>query len=238
MVELRPRSTLDGVALPEPARELPFLAQVAVRASVPAAVALGLPVAPNTATADALWLGPDEWLLVGAQGSERELAARALGGGADSVVEVSAQRAVVELGGPNAADVLAKGCSLDLERALAPGRCAQTLLARAQVNLHRPDELERYRIFVGASFATYLAAWLADAAAEYAGTAGPETELASRARGGEDGISHSRDDLSHAANGPRRGGARGTHARDERAGEEAAAGEAPHGDDGGLPGRP
>jgi sarcosine oxidase subunit gamma len=44
----------------------------------------------------------------------------------------------------------------------APGRCAQTLLARAEVILHRVDE-ETFRVFVRPSFAAYLRAWLDDA---------------------------------------------------------------------------
>jgi sarcosine oxidase subunit gamma len=44
----------------------------------------------------------------------------------------------------------------------SPGRCAQTLLARAQV-IHVRDDLETFRILVRPSFAGYLRAWLQDA---------------------------------------------------------------------------
>ena len=59
--------------------------------------------------------------------------------------------------------MLAQGCSLDLDR-FEPGRCAQTLLARAQVILYRPDA-DTFRILVRPSFAAYLRAWLGDATA-------------------------------------------------------------------------
>jgi len=121
----------------------------------------GFPVEPNT-TAEldgrtVVWLGPDEWLVLG--GREKDYPAAA------AAVDVSAARVCLELAGPGAADVLAGGCSLDLDAsAFAPGGCAQTLLARAQVVLLRP-QLERWWILVRPSFAPYLRAWLEDALA-------------------------------------------------------------------------
>jgi sarcosine oxidase subunit gamma len=89
---------------------------------------------------------------------------------------VTAARAGVDLAGPRAAELLAKGCSIDLHpRAFPPGRCAQTLLARANVvvwHLGEPLRDGGYRVLTGASFAGYLADWLVDAAGEYAGQAG------------------------------------------------------------------
>ena len=58
------------------------------------------------------------------------------------------------------AEVVVTGCSVEV----APGRCAQTLLARAQVILLRPEH-ERWWILVRPSFAPYLRAWLEDALA-------------------------------------------------------------------------
>jgi sarcosine oxidase subunit gamma len=61
----------------------------------------------------------------------------------------------LELSGPSAKDVLAKGCSLDLDaRSWSVGSCAQTLLARAQVILH--ERAETTGILVRPSFAEYL----------------------------------------------------------------------------------
>jgi sarcosine oxidase subunit gamma len=59
--------------------------------------------------------------------------------------------------------VLAHGCALDLHPSVfPPGRCAQTLLARAQVILYRTEE-QTFRLLVRASYADYLRAWLRDA---------------------------------------------------------------------------
>ncbi|MFJ9865917.1 sarcosine oxidase subunit gamma [Streptomyces sp. NPDC101165] len=165
--------------------ELPFLAQVNVRldAKSPAADAVGLvlglqlPLEPNTVVhagdVTAVWLGPDEWLVVGRPGTERDLESRIRAAAGDepvSVTDVSAQRTTLLVGGPRARDLLSHGCPLDLHpRAFGPGRCAQTTLARAQVVLVARDETRAgFWVLVRSSFAGYLADWLLDAAAEHA----------------------------------------------------------------------
>ena len=163
--------------------EEPFLAQVGVRlhpgaggpSAAEAALGFALPATPNTTAAGAgrtaLWLGPDEWLIVAAPGAETALEVElgeALAGGLGSVVDSSANRTAIVLRGPAARDVLAKGCALDLHpRAFGPGRCAQTLLARAQVVLEQLDDAPAYRLLVRGSFADYLGTWLLDAMAEF-----------------------------------------------------------------------
>ena len=125
-------------------------AQVSVRG----APQPGFPVEPNTVAVvegrTVLWLGPDEWLVLG--GREKDFPAAA------AAVDVSANRVVFELTGPAAAEVIATGCSVEVE----PGRCAQTLLARAQAIVFRPDP-DRWWILVRPSFAPYVRAWLEDA---------------------------------------------------------------------------
>lgn len=164
--------------------ELPFLAQVNVRldAKSPAADAVGLalglqlPLEPDTVVRagdlTAVWLGPDEWLVVGRPGTQRDLESRvrsAAGGDAVSVTDVSAQRTTVLVTGPRARDLLSHGCPLDLHRrAFGPGRCAQTTLARTQILLVARDEARAgFWVLVRSSFAGYLTDWLLDAAVEY-----------------------------------------------------------------------
>jgi sarcosine oxidase, subunit gamma len=203
------RSPLDGFAdrlaaagdVPEAIRlaEAPFLTQLTLRvapgsaAAGAAARALGtpLPATPNTTAAcgeiEVLWMGPDEWLVVapsGAQGLAERLE-RAVAAGHGTVVDVSAQRTAIDVAGADARDVLRKGCALDLHpRAFGPGRCAQTLLARAQVILVARTDEPAYRVFVRASFAEYLAEWLLDAAAEYRGAAPLDLTVAGGAPAG------------------------------------------------------
>lgn len=164
--------------------ELPFLDQIDIRLdakgpaadSVGLALGLPLPLEPGTVVRagelTALWLGPDEWLLVGPPGTRRNLEDRiraATGDEPVSVTDVSAQRTTVLVTGPRARDLLSHGCSLDLHpRAFGPGRCARTTLARTQVVLVARDEPRGgFWVLVGSSFAGYLADWLLDAATEY-----------------------------------------------------------------------
>jgi sarcosine oxidase subunit gamma len=163
--------------------ELPFLAQVNVRLdpkgpadAVELALGIPLPLTPNTSVRGggltALWLGPDEWLIVGPAGTQTDLEARlrsAVGEQHAAVTDVSAQRTTLLVAGDRARDLLAHGCSLDLHpRAFGPGRCAPTTLARAQVVLVASEEPEPgFWVLVRSSFAGYLAEWLLDAATEY-----------------------------------------------------------------------
>ena len=130
--------------------------------AVAGVLGVGLPEAPNTAAGEALWLGPDEWLLVSGEDRTGPLEA-ALDGQHCAIVDVSEARAVLELSGPGATDVLASGCRLDLET-LRPGSCAQTALARAHVLLE-PRGGGVWRLYVGRSFAAYARAWIEDAVA-------------------------------------------------------------------------
>ncbi|MGW1065756.1 sarcosine oxidase subunit gamma [Streptomyces aureus] len=165
--------------------EVPFLAQVDVRLDAKGAAAdavglalgLRLPLEPNTVVrageSNALWLGPDEWLLIGPPDSERDLESRireAAGDEPVSVTDVSAQRTTILVTGPRARDLLAHGCALDLHpRAFGSGRCAQTTLGRTQVVLVARDEPRAgFWVLVRSSFSGYLAEWLLDAATEYA----------------------------------------------------------------------
>jgi sarcosine oxidase subunit gamma len=126
--------------------------------------------APNrfvaTPLGDCLWLGPEEWLVVGPPSSRAETLEaleRAVGPDDGAVVDLSASRVLVELKGPEARDVLASCCALDLHpRVFGPGRCAQTLVAKAQVLLSQLDEAPTYRLFVRPSLASYVVSWLVD----------------------------------------------------------------------------
>ncbi|WP_327726320.1 sarcosine oxidase subunit gamma [Streptomyces sp. NBC_00487] len=164
--------------------ELPFLTQLDIRLDAKGAAAdaiglaldLPLPLEPNTVVRagqlTALWLGPDEWLLVGPPGTERDLESRirtAAGDEPVSVTDVSAQRTALLVAGPRAHDLLSHGCALDLHpRAFEPGRCAQTTVGRTQVILVARDAPgSGFWVLVRSSFAGYLTDWLLDAATEY-----------------------------------------------------------------------
>jgi sarcosine oxidase subunit gamma len=143
---------------------------------VTAALGAALPTVPGTweraGSGQAIWLGPDEWLLTSTTERPERLEGRIreatlpFGG---SVVDVSAQRITLRLTGSRARDVLAKGCSIDLHpRSFGRGSSAQTTLGQAGVVLLAlADSGDDYAILVRSSFAGYLADWLADAAVEF-----------------------------------------------------------------------
>jgi len=154
---------------------VPFLAQVDLRLAADDAgrAPYPLPLEPNTAWEDgpraALWLGPDEWLILGRPGDGAAIVSElgaALAGVHHSVVDVGANRVALELSGPRSKEVLSRGCSLDLDPrgGWAAGRCAQTLLARVPVILQ--ERADTIGILVRPSFADYLVDWLIDAAAQ------------------------------------------------------------------------
>jgi sarcosine oxidase, subunit gamma len=144
------------------ARELAFVSQLDVRVDPSTAGSLGFPTSPNTATTrgdhDALWLGPDEWLVVGASNATGAIAAEleaSLDGLHHSIVDVSANRVVLELTGPSRRDLLASACPIDLHpRSWGDGRCAQSLFGAAPILLHERDGATR--VFVRPSFADYV----------------------------------------------------------------------------------
>jgi sarcosine oxidase subunit gamma len=143
------------------ARELAFLSQVDVRVDRATATTLGFPTDPNTATSggrDVLWLGPDEWLIVGVPGTARAIwdeMEASLAGLHRSVVDVSANRAVIELAGSSRHDLMSSACPIDLHpRSWGDGRCAQSVFGAAQVLLHEREGATR--VFVRPSFAGYV----------------------------------------------------------------------------------
>jgi sarcosine oxidase subunit gamma len=118
-----------------------------------------------------LWLGPDEWLILGPGGGEHEIAARlraAFGEIHAAVTDVSEARTTIAIAGPRARELLAKGTSIDLHpRVFGPGRCVQTGFAGANIILRQTDEVPSFEILVLNSFAEHLWAWLEGGAREY-----------------------------------------------------------------------
>jgi len=117
----------------------------------------------------ALWLGPDEQLLLGPDG--RDFAAvliPALRDMPHSLVDVSHRQTALEVSGPHATALLSVGCPLDLDLAACPvGMCTRTVLAKAEIVLWRTSE-DVFHLEVWRSFAAYVSAFLAEAAREIA----------------------------------------------------------------------
>jgi sarcosine oxidase subunit gamma len=116
----------------------------------------------------ALWLGPDEWLLI-AEDLEPGLSAAleaALATVPHALVDVSHRQGAIDVSGPGAARLINAGVALDLDFAAFPvGMVARTLLTKAEVILWRraPDS---FRVEFLRSFGPYVVAILAQAASD------------------------------------------------------------------------
>ena len=114
----------------------------------------------------ALWLGPDEWLLI-AEGADparlaAELAAR-LGAAPHSLVDVSHRQIGLIVTGARAARALSAGCPLDLDPAALPaGMATRTIFDKAEIVLWRRGEA--FHVEIWRSFAPWLVASLIEAA--------------------------------------------------------------------------
>lgn len=137
-----------------------------------------LPLEPNRWHGDerlaAIWLGPDEWLVVArdedAARIEKEMRTARRMDPWLSVTDLSHNYTRILLSGPGTRRLLAGGCALDLRpQAFPAGHCAQTVLARSRVLLRAVEE-HAFDVWVRNSLAGYVAGWLlqADAASAVA----------------------------------------------------------------------
>jgi len=136
---------------------------------------ISIPLRPNTYEENnrhaTLWLGPDEWLVITPTATDADTAQElrfALQGTPSAITDVSHGQTIIRIRGDRALDVLRKGCSLDLHPSVfGPGRCAQTLVAKAAIAIRWVDRSPSFDLIVRRSFAEYLALWLKDSAREY-----------------------------------------------------------------------
>jgi heterotetrameric sarcosine oxidase gamma subunit len=142
----------------EHAIRLNIRADTAAAASIGMAIGVLLGTAPCRAVIvrdrTALWLGPDEWLVLAPE-SETALAQQPLAA-LGSVVDVSHAYTGIEVAGPRAAWCINAFNTLDLDPHVFPvGACTRTVFGKAQIVLWRA-EAELFRIEVARSFAPYV----------------------------------------------------------------------------------
>ena len=162
-------------------REVAFATQVGLRAApgtaghqqLADATGVGLPaqvgeVAGDVTGTAVLWLGPDEFLVFAPENVQlSEQLTQALGDQAGQVVDLSANRSVLELEGPSAPLVLRKSCPADLHpSAFAVNQAITTTVANVPVLLWRVSE-QTWRILPRASFTEHTVRWLVDAMTEF-----------------------------------------------------------------------
>ncbi|MFI5013473.1 MAG: sarcosine oxidase subunit gamma [Hyphomicrobiales bacterium] len=107
----------------------------------------------------ALWLGPDEWLLLAEDREPSALIAAldaALSPLPHSLVDVSHRQIGLRVEGERASLIVNAGCPLDLDlHAFPVGMCTRTVLQKAEVVLWRTAETA-FRLEVARSFAPYV----------------------------------------------------------------------------------
>jgi sarcosine oxidase subunit gamma len=137
----------------------------------------GVPISPSVCRAveadgcAALWLGPDEQLLLVQEGHAPPLTQvliEHLAALPHSLVDITQRQVAFEITGEHARTLLAAGCPLDLRDEIFPvGMCTRTIFEKCEIVLwHRsPDS---FHVEVGRSFAAHVTALLAQAARELA----------------------------------------------------------------------
>lgn len=135
--------------------------------AVSKALGLALPVQPKASTSkagrSALWLGPDEWLVLDQDGKDM-LSGLAKVTAFHSAVDVSHRNVGIVVSGPGAADVINAGCPQDLSLAAFPtGACSRTVMGKIEIVLWRTAD-DTFRVEYWRSFADYALSLLLEAA--------------------------------------------------------------------------
>jgi sarcosine oxidase subunit gamma len=120
-----------------------------------------------------LWLGPDEYLLLGVDAESEDVTAQALeqalGAFPHALVNVSHRQFALEISGPHAATLLSGACPLDLDLGAFPvDMCTRTVLAKADIVLWRTRE-DAFHLEIWRSFAGYVTGLLGEIAREFYG---------------------------------------------------------------------
>jgi sarcosine oxidase subunit gamma len=169
-VAIVPAAPAARISLRAPAESLPALSR---------ALGVKLPEKPRSAAFSkpgdfggeggraALWLGPDEWLLIDTAGSD-PMADCAKAKVPHSAVDVSHRNVAIQVSGPAAEAVLGAGCPQDLSLDAFPvGAASRTVLGKIEMVLLRTGA-DAFRVECWRSFAEYAFAFLAEAARDSA----------------------------------------------------------------------
>lgn len=161
-VKIAPLPPAERVSLRAPAESV---------ASLSRALGVTLPQKPKTSASKggrmALWLGPDEWLVIDESGRD-PLADCAKAKQLHSAVGISHRNVAIAVEGPAAAACINAGCPQDLSRVAFPvGACSRTVFGKAEIVLYRTAE-DAFRIECWRSFSDYIFTYLSEAARDAA----------------------------------------------------------------------
>lgn len=154
-----------------PASRLSLRAPASSVAALSRALGLTLPQKPKTSASKggraALWLGPDEWLVVGEDGDDPAAACAGVKP-FHSAVDVSHRNVAFIVSGAGAEAAISAGCPQDVSLDAFPvGACSRTVMGKIEIVLWRTGETE-FRVECWRSFADYAFTFLAEAAKDAA----------------------------------------------------------------------
>ena len=140
-------------------------------ASLSRALGVTLPQKPKTSATrngrTALWLGPDEWLVIDEAGGDL-VGDCAKAKQLHSAVDISHRNVAMSVVGPAAENCLSGGCPQDLSLAAFPvGACSRTILGKVEIVLYRKAE-DEFRVECWRSFSDYVFTFLGTAALDAA----------------------------------------------------------------------
>ena len=155
------------LAVLPPAHRLVLRAPADSLAALSRALGVKLPVSPKSSAATgsraALWLGPDEWLVID-EGAADPLADCARVKALHSAVGVSHRNVAISVTGKAAAAAINAGCPQDLSlQAFPVGACSRTVLGKVEIVLYR-TAADAFRVECWRSFSDYVFTFLTEAA--------------------------------------------------------------------------
>ena len=155
-----------------PAERISLRAPEASVAALSKALGLTLPKKPKTSASKggrtALWLGPDEWLVID-EGGNDPLADCATVAALHSAVGISHRNIAISVTGPAAEAAINSGCPQDLSLDAFPaGAASRTILGKAEIVLLRTSN-DAFRVECWRSFSDYVFTFLSEGARDAAG---------------------------------------------------------------------
>ncbi|RWL13893.1 MULTISPECIES: sarcosine oxidase subunit gamma [Mesorhizobium] len=159
------------LAVLPPAERISLRAPDASVAALSKALGVTLPQKPKTSAAKAgrtaLWLGPDEWLVIDEVGKD-PLADCAEVTVLHSAVGISHRNVAISVTGPAAAATINSGCPQDLSLDAFPvGAASRTILGKVEIVLLRTAS-DAFRVECWRSFSDYVFTFLSEAARDAA----------------------------------------------------------------------
>lgn len=159
------------LAVLPPAERISLRAPDVSVAALSKALGVTLPQKPKTSAAKAgrtaLWLGPDEWLVIDEEGKD-PLADCAEVTVLHSAVGISHRNVSISVTGPAAAATINSGCPQDLSLDAFPvGAASRTILGKVEIVLLRTAS-DAFRVECWRSFSDYVFTFLSEAARDAA----------------------------------------------------------------------